>query len=79
VERQLVLELKAVEQILPVHEAQLLTYEVGWLPNWVALEFPRRPAQGWRETDGPMINPFSVNPLWLCGSVVQGDTHGLSV
>ncbi len=26
VERQLVLELKAVEQILPVHEAQLLTY-----------------------------------------------------
>jgi GxxExxY protein len=26
VERRLVLELKAVEQILPVHEAQLLTY-----------------------------------------------------
>jgi GxxExxY protein len=26
VERQLVLELKAVDQILPVHEAQLLTY-----------------------------------------------------
>ena len=40
VERQIVLELKAVESILPVHEAQLLTYlklsqkQVGLLINF---------------------------------------------
>lgn len=48
VEQQVILELKAVNQLLPIHEAQLLSYfkierTAGGSPD----QLPRGPPQGW--------------------------------
>ena len=39
IERYLIAEIKAVERLLPVHEAQLLTYlKLSGMKGWVAVE-----------------------------------------
>jgi GxxExxY protein len=51
VDQKVVLELKAVERLLPVHEAQLLTYlKLGGLPGWTAHQLQCSGPQGRRQT-----------------------------
>jgi len=55
VDRRLVVELKCVQQLLPIHEAQLLTYmKVVELGNWFADELQCKVPQGGHQADGPV-------------------------
>ncbi|WP_367266524.1 GxxExxY protein [Propionivibrio sp.] len=72
VEDRVVVELKAVERLLPLHEAQLLTYlRLSGNRPWLAIEFQCSRAERWYPEDEIMnlFRFFSV-PLCLCGERV---------
>jgi len=70
VEEAVVVELKTVERLLPVHEAQLLTYlRLSGLHVGLLLNFNTPRSQEWLETHG--TQPGRIDPLRLRVSAVD--------
>ena len=68
VDKRLVVELKTVEKLLPIHEAQLFDiFEAWWHANRPVAQFSCGCPTGWHQEAGTLMTFFSV-PLCLCGS-----------
>ena len=69
VERQVILELKAVEKVLPIHEAQLMTYlRLARLPVGLILNF-----NVMRMTDGIVRRALTKSPPPRPSAALRGE------
>ena len=75
VERAVVVELKTVSKLLPVHEAQLLSYlRLGNFPSWAPHQLPRG---GLKDGIKRMVNLFPEPSGFSVTSATSGGKNAL--
>ncbi len=47
VDEKVVVEIKSVEQLLPIHQAQLLPFEIVWLQSRIVAQLQRSDVERW--------------------------------